>query len=226
MLLNPDTELMPGSIEKLLGFMEEHHRASGAGPLLVNTDGTPQFPGRRFPALSHLLWESVFLDRLFPRFPVFGDHRGRRRLPATPERVDFVHGAALLLRREIALEIGLLDESFFMYFEEVDWCYRIWECGGECWLVPSARVIHHGGVDLGHYDQRRLVEYHRSLLHFFEKHYSWWHQLLLRPLLAIRSLIRIGVWSVAPLVRPQLRQASLSSIKGYAEVLRQLVVGG
>jgi N-acetylglucosaminyl-diphospho-decaprenol L-rhamnosyltransferase len=225
MLLNPDTELTPGSTDRLLAFMEEEHRASAAGPVLVNADGTPQFPGRNFPSLSSLLWETLFLDRLFPRSPIFGAHRGMRRTAEVPERVDFVHGAALLLRRTVAEEVGLLDEGFFMYFEEVDWCYRIREHGGQCWVLPSSRIIHHGGVDLGHYDANRLLHYHRSLLRFAAKHYGSARQLLLRPLIGLRALIRLGVWSITFLVRPQLRRVALSSLKGYAEILRHLAVG-
>jgi len=226
MLLNPDTEVTAGSIDALLTFMEEHPRAWASGPILVDADGTPQHPGRKFPELSTLLWETLFLDRLFPTSSVFGAHRGLRRTPENPEQVDFVHGAALVLRHAVAEKVGLLDEGFFMYFEEVDWCQRIHAYGGECWVVPSSRIIHHGGVELGHYDASRLVHYHRSLLHYFAKHRGRGSQLLLRPLILLRALIRILVWLVAPLVRPDLQRAARASLKGYAETLRQLLVGG
>jgi len=226
MLLNPDTEVTAGSIDALLTFMDEHPRAWVAGPVLVDADGTPQHPGRKFPSLSALLWETLFLDRLFPTSPVFGAHRGMGRIAEYPERLDFVHGAALVLRHATAETVGLLDEGYFMYFEEVDWCQRIRARGGECWVVPSSRIVHHGGIDLGHYDANRLVYYHRSLLRYFAKHRSRGSQLLLRPLIVLRALIRIVVWLVAPLVRPDLHRAARSSLKGYAETLRQLLVGG
>jgi len=217
MLLNPDTEVVPGAVEELLGFMAEHPAAAVAGPLLVNADGSAQHPGQKFPTLLNLLWETLFLDRLFPRSVLFGAHRGMRRTPERPEPVEIVHGAAMVVRRSAAETIGLLDEGYFMYFEEVDWCHRFLRAGLECWLVPSARIIHHGGVDLGHYDADRLLHYHRSLLRFFARQKG--RTGLLRLLIGFRSLIRVVVWALAGLAQPRLRAAAASSIRGYAKVL-------
>ena len=226
MLLNPDTELTAGAIDTLLLFMDGHPRVSASGPVLLSTDGSLQYPGRMFPSLMNLLWEALFLDRIFPGSPFLGAHRGIGRTPEDPARVEFVHGAALVIRRATAEQIGLLDEGFFMYFEEVDWCYRIGKSGGECWIVPASRVKHHGGVDLGHYDAIRLIHYHRSLLRFFAKHHGWGRQVLVRPLVGLRALLRVAAWALTFVFRPALREAARTSIRGYAGVLRLLLAGG
>ncbi len=217
-LLNPDTVLREHALDTLAEFLDAHPAVRACGPGMLNRDGTPQRTGVRFPSLWNLLAETLYLDRVFPSTRLFGGHRELYEDPSRPRAVDYVQGSCLMVRREVLETVGALDEGFFMYFEETDWCYRIRAAGGEVWIVPSAGVIHFGGDTAGHYDEHRLVLYHRSLLRFFDKHYTVSARIAVRALVFVRSLVRIVSWCIIGLFRPGLRSAAWSSCRGYMRV--------
>jgi GT2 family glycosyltransferase len=219
LLLNPDTITHPNALTALVQFMDRHTTAWAVGPMLLNRDDTKQRTGVRFPNAWNILSETFFLDRLFPYSRLFGRHKELYRDPEVARTVDYVQGSCLMVRAEVLTRLGVLDEQFFMYFEETDWCYRMRENGGEVWIEPAARVIHFGGSDAGHYDARRLVHYHRSLLQFYRKHYSSASQIALRAVLILRSFVRILVWFAFLILQPRLRTHALSAIKGYLSTL-------
>jgi GT2 family glycosyltransferase len=136
-----------------------------------------------------------------------------------PRMVDYLPGACLMLRSEAIKAIGLLDERFFMYFEEADWCYRIRLGGGSVYYCPSANVVHYGTSELGHFDEVRLVNYHKSMLLFYQKHYAPARLFWLRLILMLRSIMRIVVWSGAGVLRPSIRHLAVSSAKGYLRTI-------
>lgn len=219
-LLNPDTIVHAGAFDTLVTWMDaQGEEAWGCGPGLLNGDGTAQRTGVRFPSVWNLFVEALFLDRLFPSSKVFGAHRELYERARTPRRVDFVQGSCLMMRRSALDSIGGLDEDFFMYFEETDWCKRCAVAGGRIFLVPSAHVTHFGGGTLGHYDERRLVYYHESLFRFFRKHHFLPARLLVRGIVLGRSMIRCCVWGALWAIRPRLRTAAASAAIGYVKVI-------
>jgi GT2 family glycosyltransferase len=166
LLLNSDTEVQPGALETLIAFMDAHPQAGATGPRLLNPDGSLQpschpmlTPGREF-------WRLLFLERLSPR-ATYPMHRWDDR---TPRRVEVIKGACLLLRREALHQVGLLDESYFMYTEEVDLCYRLVLAGWECWWVPQATVIHHGEASSRQVAQRMYLALYQSKIQFYRKY--------------------------------------------------------
>ncbi|MBP1658293.1 MAG: hypothetical protein H6Q31_2894 [Bacteroidetes bacterium] len=203
----------------LVEFLDAHPVVWACGPGMLNRDGTPQRTGVRFPSLWNLFVETLYLDRVFPSTRLFGRHREFYEDPLRAHAVDYVQGSCLMLRREVLDSIGKLDEGFFMYFEETDWCYRIGKAGGKVWIVPSAGVIHFGGETAGHYDERRLVFYYRSLLRFFDKHHTVSARIAVRFVVFARSLIRIVSWCIIGMFKPGLRGAAWSSCRGYARVV-------
>ncbi len=219
MLLNPDTVVVDGVFDALVRFLDSDERVWAAGPTVLNPDRTFQFSGVRFPTLMNILVETMFLDRLFSRSRAFGSHRALFADPEKPRRVEYLQGSALIVRNKAIEMVGGLDERFFMYFEETDWCYRIRENGGEVWYAPVGSIIHHGGGEFGHFDERRLLHYYASLLLFFRKHYGMFRRIVLRPLLALRCIIRLLVWGSMILVRPEVREEARSSARGYLRVL-------
>jgi GT2 family glycosyltransferase len=226
LLLNPDTILRSGACDRLIEFMDLHPEVSACGPALLNGDGSPQRTGVTFPSLWNLFVEALFLDRLFPRSRLFGAHRKLYTDPEVPRKVDYVQGSCLLVRRETVEKVGALDEAFFMYFEETDWCKRIKDSGGEVWYVPGAKVFHFGGSAFGHYDERRLVAYHRSLLLFFEKHHAAWEGFVLRGIVLIRSAVRLLAWGILGLLPGDNQRArSRSAVRGYARVFTMMFRG-
>ncbi|MEM9881651.1 MAG: glycosyltransferase family 2 protein [Planctomycetota bacterium] len=146
LLLNPDTVVRPGAVVELLRFMEEHPAAGLAGSRLEDPDGTPQNSAFRFPSVA-----GNFENGL--RFgPV---SRLLRRCVVAPPAADAAHrtgwlaGASLMVRREVFDAVGLLDDRYFMYFEETDFCLAAERAGFEAWYVPTSRVIHLVGAASG-----------------------------------------------------------------------------
>lgn len=225
MMLNPDTVARPGALDALVAFMDAHPEAWAAGPAMLNADGSEQRTGVAFPSLGNLLSETFFLDRLLPHSRLFGRHRRLFDERPGPREVDFVQGSALIFRREVLERVGGLDERFFMYFEETDWCFRMKRAGGRVLVCPDAQVVHLGGGEFGHFDERRLLHYHRSLLAFYGKHHGHAAQAALRAALLLRSALRLGLWSGIALLRPARRERARSSARGYAQVLRLLADG-
>ena len=144
LLLNSDAFPLPGAIADLLKYLREHPEVGAVGPRLLNSDGSLQPSCWKFPAPSRAWAEAVGLAALLPRHPVVGDYF--RWAHDEERRVDFVIGAAVLLRREVYEQVGGFDESFFLYAEETDWMKRMETAGWPIVFVPWAQVTHLGGA--------------------------------------------------------------------------------
>jgi len=171
LLLNPDTEVQPEAIRYLLDFLADHPKAGIVAPKLLNSDGTVQRSCRQFPTFLGMLYELLGLSRLFPDNPRFREYKMLDWDHDYERQVDQPEGACLLLRREVIEQVGLLDEGFFMLFEEVDWCYRIKQAGWEIWFTPGAQVVHHYGQSIKQVKTRMILSSHRGLYRFWRKHY-------------------------------------------------------
>jgi len=171
LLLNPDTEVQPGSISTLLNFLDTHPQAGIVAPQLLNTDGSIQRSCREFPTFAGMLYELIGLSRIFPKCDEFRRYKMLDWNHDDERQVDQPEGACLLVRREILQQVGTLDEGFFMLFEEVDWCYRIKQQGWQIWFTPDARVIHHYGQSIKQVKAKMILSSHRGLHRFWQKHY-------------------------------------------------------
>jgi N-acetylglucosaminyl-diphospho-decaprenol L-rhamnosyltransferase len=165
LLLNADTQVHCGALEALVGFMEAHATAGAAGARLLNPDGSLQpschpmlSPGREF-------WRLLFLDHIYPR----ASYPMHRWDTDTPRRVEVIKGACLLLRRAALQDAGSLDESYFMYTEEVDLCYRLARAEWELWYVPQAQVTHCGEASSRQVAEAMYVQLYRSKVQFYRK---------------------------------------------------------
>ncbi|MBV8396313.1 MAG: glycosyltransferase family 2 protein [Actinobacteria bacterium] len=166
-LLNPDAWVTDGSLERLVAFADARPSAAVVAPRLRNTDGSLQRSVRGFPTVWRLATEYLFLRKLAPRTRLLNPlYAGHFRHDHARE-VDWVSGAALLVRREAADEVGLFDESYFMFSEEADWMFRFHEAGWSVWFCPDAEVVHVGGASHG---GRLYVENLRGQLRFLAKH--------------------------------------------------------
>lgn len=151
LLLNPDTVIRPNAICALLDFMEAHPKAGIAGSRLEDPDGTPQCSAFRF----HSIWSEIdgglrlgFVTRLLSRWMV---------APPVSEvdcQTDWVAGASMIIRRDVLETVGLMDEGYFMYYEEMDFCLQVHRAGWECWYVPESRVVHLVGQSSGVTNQK------------------------------------------------------------------------
>ena len=164
LLLNPDTQVKKGAIERLISFMDAHSEAGGAGAQLLNSDGSRQNSIANFPSLATELLNKSLLRWLFPKaFP------GKERNYPEPIEVDSVIGACMIIRQDAIEQVGLLDEDYFLFLEETDWCYRMKRAGWKIYHVPQAEIYHFQGKGVEIEKKKARVEYYRSRYHFFKK---------------------------------------------------------
>jgi GT2 family glycosyltransferase len=225
LLLNPDTIVHGRAIDQMVAYMDAHSETGGLGPAIVNGDGSPQRTGITFPNAWNLFVEAVFLDRAFPTSRIFGRHKGLFNDFTFPFEVDYVQGSCLLLRRSVIDTVGMLDESYFMYFEETDLCFRIKRSGHKIVIIPDATITHFGGGEEGHFTERRLLHYHRSLLLFFKKNRSAVSGVAVRFTLIVRSVIRLAAWILLYCFRPSIRGTAASVISGYRKTFGIIFTG-
>ncbi|HSV69340.1 MAG TPA: glycosyltransferase family 2 protein [Methylibium sp.] len=145
-LLNPDTEVRPGALGALLAFVRSRPRLGIAGSSFEMDDGEPWPHAFRFPSL---LGELAAALRLGLLTALLSRHTVLLTMGSRPERVDWLPGASMLIRREVFEQIGLMDEDYFLYYEETDFCLQAARAGWECWYVPASRVMHIAGQSTG-----------------------------------------------------------------------------
>ncbi len=173
LLLNPDTEVVGDALGTMVAYMEAHPRAGALGPQLLNPDGTTQSSRRRFPTMATAFLESTVLQPWFQGSRILERYYLLDRPDDEIQPVDWVVGAALLIRREALHQVGPLDEEFFMYSEELDWCYRLKAQGWEVIYLPTAQVVHQEGRSSEQVLSARHIHFQRSKVLFFKRYYGW-----------------------------------------------------
>lgn len=166
LFLNSDTVVPPGAIGGLLRFLAQHPRAVAVGPRLLSPDGTVQLSCGSFPGPLNTLLRGLWLDRLLPGSRFFGrpDLRWLDRTQTAP--VEYLQGAALMIRREALEAVGGWPEEYFFYGEDADLCRRLWERGGEVWFHGAVSITHIGGASARKVSDWATLEAHRSVLLF------------------------------------------------------------
>jgi GT2 family glycosyltransferase len=167
LFLNSDAWLADGALERLVEFAEANPRAAVVGPRLRYPDGRAQRSVRGFPTLWRLATEYLFLRKLAPRSRALNAFYGGGFEHDRVREVEFLMGACLLVRRAASEEVGPADESFFLFSEEVDWCYRFRRAGWKVLFFPGAEAYHVGGASHG---GRMYNEQLRGHLRFLAKH--------------------------------------------------------
>lgn len=145
-LLNPDTQVLEGSFTNLINFLSAHPNAAAVGPKLLNTDLTLQPSCRRFPMLLVLVFMFLKIHRFLPKMKVYREYLMKDFNYASDKMVDQIMGACMVIPRKAIESVGLLDEKYWIWFEEVDWCKRATASGLTVWFSPSGEIIHHGGI--------------------------------------------------------------------------------
>jgi len=213
-LLNSDTVVRPGALQTLVDFMDAHPEAGACGPRLLNGDGSLQpschpilTPGREF-------WRLLFLDKLWPR----ATYPQRRWDGQTPRPVEVIKGACLMLRREALDQVGLLDEQYFMYTEEMDLCARLLQTGWCNYWVPQAEVVHYGEASTRQSAEVMFVALYRSKAQFQRKFGGERQVRRFKHLLWLAYLPRAALMTAAGPLSPALAPRA----RAYRRLLRAL----
>lgn len=171
LLLNPDTRLRPGAIDALLRHLDAHPEAGVVAPRLLNSDGSLQYSCRRFPGVFTVFFgRYALLTRFLPGNPISRDYLYLDWDHAAVRDVDWVSGACLMVRREVMERAGPLDDGYFLFVEDMDWCRRIWDAGWRVVYVAHAVVTHHVGASRGPVPPRVVLARHHSMLRYARKH--------------------------------------------------------
>ena len=221
LLLNPDTLVLDGAVDRLVRFMDLHPDAGACGPRNLNPDGTLQHNCHCFPSLFLRLVEHLQLQRLYPHNRVCGREHLTYWDFESVRSVDWITGCSLMIRREALHSVGLLDENYFMYSEEMDFCYRLKKAGWKVLFNPDASIVHYGGQSALQQAQERVfarsivTNLFQSRYYFFRKNYGPASYLGLRTM----DLIYFAAVYLKNLARtdPEARSGKLTE---YGTILR------
>lgn len=184
LVLNPDAEVWEGTLAGLVKLADERPRAGAIGPMIRNSDGTVYPSGRTVPSIGTAVGHA-FLGAVWPDNPWSRSYRLADWDRSTEREVDWISGAAFLLRRAALDEIGLLDERFFLYAEEVDLFKRLRDAGWTIVFTPELEVVHEQGVSTGRSRRMHLI-HSESVARYFEKHHgTGWR----RPLVPVARIV-------------------------------------
>jgi GT2 family glycosyltransferase len=181
LVLNSDAKLLPGALDQLLGLLDTTPHAALVGPALRYPDGRPQAAAFRFPGLAQVALDLFPVPRLTDT-PLNGRIHSREPAP-----IDHPLGACMLIRRAAWQDVGPLDEGYFMYLEEIDWCRRARARGWQVWHQPAAVAIHHGGSSTSQHARAMYGQLWRSRLRYYARHHG--------PLYnrVVHALVRLGL---------------------------------
>ncbi len=218
MLLNPDTEVVGAALPRLVSFLDNHPDVGVVGPQLLYGDGRVQSSRRRFPTLATAFLESTWLQPYAP------SHVLRRYyaldLPdAATADVDWVVGAALMTRQEVVAQVGEMDEGYFMYSEELDWCRRMKAAGWRVVYLPASQIIHHEGKSSEQAVTARHIHFHRARLRYFRKFHGVVPAFCLRLFLLASYAYQL-LWEAAKGVLGHRRDLRWQRVNAYWQVLR------
>lgn len=220
LVLNPDIVVPPGSVAALANWLDAHPWHAVAGPRLRRPDGSIQPSRRRFPRPYTPLFESSLIEECWPDNPVAARYHLDDAPDDIEQDVDWVVGAAMLVRRAAIVQVGGFDESFRMYAEEVEWCWRFRRHGWRVGFVPSAEIVHHEGASAAQDVPRRQADFDASRVRLTERlHGAGWARIIEVAILAdyaARLLRESAKWLIGH--RRDLRRARMDF---YAAALRR-----
>jgi GT2 family glycosyltransferase len=220
-LANSDTVLLDGGAEKLFNFMEDHQDVGLAGPMVLNADRSQQASCRKIPSLWDYAVECFGMNGLFKKGTFFGGQFIRHLPLGVASSVDILSGCFLFARRAAVDMVGMFDERFYIYSEDLDWSMRFHAAGWKVMFNPTSRVIHHGGVSSDLQPVRFYIEMYRSKLLLWGKYHGALSQGLLRLVLFCHHCLRlIGGFAVSSLSRD--KETSVLKIKRSRRMLSWL----
>jgi len=216
LLLNSDTVVLDNAIANTVRFADENPQAAVTGCRVLNPDRTLQRTCFMFPSVLNMLLSSTYLYKLFSKNRFFGREQMTWWDRNDVRPVDVVTGCFMLVRREAIEQVGMMDEQFFMYGEETDWCYRFREKGWKVIFAPVGQIIHFGGQSTAQKPVAMIVQLRLSILKFMKKHYGWPSHLIARFLVALFFALRLPVWFAMSFLRPAARSEAAIKMRAYS----------
>ncbi len=207
LLLNPDTVIQDGALDKMIRYMEKHPDVGVSGCRLLNEDGSLQLACRRsIPSPGVAFFRLSGLSRLFPNSKRMAKYNLTYLDPDQPHEVDAVSGAFLLIRKQVVDEIGGLDENFWIYGEDMDWCIRAKRAGWKVMYYPDASVLHYKGIGSSTNNLKTSYEFYRAMYLFHRKHFAPDHCCVVNALIYagifVKACLSWRRWLSWPKVRP------------------------
>jgi GT2 family glycosyltransferase len=221
LLLNSDTEVHAGALEAMCSYLDNNPRVGAVGCTLQNPDGSIQRSAwRGYPSIASTAIEGFYLWKLFPEMVARSEVALARHTSA--QEVDHLLGACIMSRREVITQVGALDDDYFLFLEETDWCRRIQAGGWKVIYLPGPSITHYGQQSMRQIPAKTLPIFYASLCRFVRKSAGpsgWATVILLKLVIALTVLVRMALWTVRLIKQ---RTLGLRMIGGYGRVLRQL----
>ncbi len=220
LLLNSDAFVKENTLDKMVEFMDTHPDAGMASCKLLYEDGSLQRSCATFPTLSTEFFIALGLDKFFPKSNLFGKYLMTDWDYNDIREVDVIMGAFMMVRASLIPKIGMMDKSFFMYSEEVDWCYRFKAAGSKVYFHPNVTCIHLWGGSSKAVKVESLLRLYKARVQFFRKHYGWLSAFLYKIILEFNALIRVGPGALYYLTRGN--PASQQKHYAFRQLLRAI----
>ena len=202
LLLNSDTKVLGNSIDKCFDYIDLHKDIGALGPKINLANGKFDHACKRgFPTPSASLFYMMKLDKLFPKSEKYGRYKMNYLSNDDINEVDSLTGAFMMVRNEVINKIGMLDEEFFMYGEDLDWCYRIKEVGYKVMYYPEAKIIHYKGQSSKKKRVKTIYEFHRAMYLFYNKHFYKKYNFFITLLVYIGIGIKLVLSYIANLLK-------------------------
>jgi hypothetical protein len=225
LLLNSDTVVLDGAIQKTVAFAKQHPEAAVIGCKVLNPDRSLQPTCFMFPSLLNMFLSSTYMYKLFPKSKFFGREQMTWWNRNDVREVDVVTGCFMLVKKKAIEQVGMMDEQFFMYAEETDWCYRLKKAGWKLLFTPDAQIIHFGGQSSKQIQGEMLVRLRLSILRFVNKHYGWLEFQIASFFTVLFLLVRVPFWLIITIFVPKKRLYSLTRVHTYLSGIANIVSG-
>ena len=216
LLINSDTLIQDNAIEKVVKFSDSYDKAAVVACKILNPDKSLQPNCFMFPSILNLFLSTFYLCHLFPQNRFFGRERMSWWDWRDCREVDVITGCFMFVRREAINQVGMMDDSYFMYFEETDWCYRFKKAGWKILFTPDAEIVHLGGGSSKQVRSEMFQQHIRSMLLFFKKHTGGRSYRLACVLLALCFFLRVPFWLAKAIFSINARRANTKKAKDYA----------
>ncbi len=222
-LLNSDVVVLKGAVDKLILFMEDQPAVGMVGPQIIGVDGKVQRSCMGLPTFFNVFARAVALDSIFPESKLFGSYLMTFWNHESLLRVDVINGCFWLIRRNASENIGLLDERFFMYGEDIDWCQRFRNSHWKVVFYPEARVIHYGGASSANAPIRFAIEMRRANLLYWKKYHDFFSLVVYYSITLLHDLIRIFGYSAYAIIIAHKRKIAFFKIRRSVHCLLFLI---